>query len=214
MLVVIAIIAILAVLLLPVLATAKERARRTQCVNNLKQLSIAIQSYADDHGDQLPGPAWLGLHEDYDNVDAKRMLYYLATYLGAPAPQATPENTHLVRCPSAALHWTPAAAGTPVMSDAIPLSYMACLAVTNNAGVVTRPFGYPYTAIRPFTNVNEAPKRLREIYNPSTSWALTDVDQLNGIAAATYYGNLPTMPVHGNVREELFFDWHVASMPK
>jgi len=214
LLVVVAVIAIVASLLLPAFSGAKERARRAQCANNLKQLGVGFQLYADDHGDQLPGPAWLGLHEDYDNVDHKRMLYFIATYLGLPAPQSTPQNAPLVRCPSAALHWTFAPPGTPLMSDAIPLSYMACLAVTNSSGVVSRPFGYPYTAIPPFTNVNEAPKHLREISNPSSSWALTDVDQQNGVAVATYYGNLPLTPAHGNVRHQLFFDWHIAAAPK
>ena len=58
LLVVIAIIAILAAMLLPALATAKDKAARSTCTNNQKQMTLAMRMYADDNGDKMAYPNW------------------------------------------------------------------------------------------------------------------------------------------------------------
>jgi len=74
LLVVIAIIAILAAMLLPALAKAKEKAKRTQCLNNLKQMAVSFLGYAYENNDKFPkgsGSYWIW---DLDKTAADSML--------------------------------------------------------------------------------------------------------------------------------------------
>ncbi len=65
LLVVIAIIAILAAILFPVFAQAREKARQTACMNNLKQIGTATMMYTQDYDECYPNhnwPAGVGTH--------------------------------------------------------------------------------------------------------------------------------------------------------
>ncbi len=55
LLVVIAIIAILAAILFPVFARAREKARQTSCLSNMKQIGLAMNMYTQDYDERFPG---------------------------------------------------------------------------------------------------------------------------------------------------------------
>jgi prepilin-type N-terminal cleavage/methylation domain-containing protein len=101
LLVVIAIIAILASLLLPALSRAKERAKRTQCLNNLRQTSVALTMYAQDNRDQLPVRSVFAYALSPDNqipYNVQEAIQYLSG-LGQLYPSYIRE-TKVFYCPS------------------------------------------------------------------------------------------------------------------
>ncbi|MEI6500779.1 MAG: DUF1559 domain-containing protein [Armatimonadota bacterium] len=82
LLVVIAIIAILAAILFPVFAKAREKARQSSCLSNVKQIGLAFFQYAQDYDELLPPGAVYGVEMWYD---------CLGPYM---------KNTQILNCPS------------------------------------------------------------------------------------------------------------------
>lgn len=95
LLVVIAIIAILAAILFPVFARAREKARQTNCLSNIKQMGLAWTMYAGDY-DERVCPAWISWVPWPDAVsswnDGANWPYLLLPYV---------KNAQIFNCPSA-----------------------------------------------------------------------------------------------------------------
>ena len=118
LLVVIAIIAILAAILFPVFAQAREKARQTACLSNVKQISLAMMMYAQDYDETFcPG-------RYYDGVTAWAWDHYIEPYAQSAGSTyyGTGKQPYL-ECPTDTTPRTTTVAGK--RSYAIPMSAFA-----------------------------------------------------------------------------------------
>jgi prepilin-type processing-associated H-X9-DG protein len=93
LLVVMAIIGLLAALLFPALAAAKNRAMRTFCLNNLKQIVLGVHVYIDDQDNTLPFDSAHMATNFYMNYES-----LIQSYVGMPGPPSSPSS--LFACPA------------------------------------------------------------------------------------------------------------------
>ncbi len=187
LLVVIAIIAILAALLLPVLSSAKIKAQRTGCLNDLRQLSLGCKMYADDNNGQLVSSWPLGSAGAVVNPYSWCPGWASSTRpqdpVYGPAPQFSPTNEYALQQgkiwpyvgKSAAVYHCPAdkrtLGGLPVLR-----SY------SMNAWMNGKSYGDP-TGVSTFLTPNADSsltdtlfRREDQITQPSHTWTLIDED--------------------------------------
>ena len=214
LLVVIAIIAILAALLLPVLSRAQAKARQTQCLNNVRQMGLAIQLYADENAEVLPGPTLVQIATGY-NIEHNRVLpLYLRHYLALPEP---PTNNLL------SLVWPaitcPEQIRCPISADATVdrrVTYCTKGAILpSDPG--SRPFGYPLTNFPGIPGSPYKPLKLSAIANygsPGRTYAARDVDMELDSGSVDYWDTvISDQPVHGrDLRNAVFFDIHAEAV--
>ncbi len=151
LLVVIAIIAILAAILFPVFARARERARQTSCLSNMRQLSLSVQMYAQDYDETFPPvvlnvPPPGALHPDGSTVHTS-VLWPVRIF---PYVQ----NIDIFNCPSSPRRWAGQRWGCG--------NYAANRALS---GAHWGDAGGP---------PNISPRRLAEIWQPSNTILLTE----------------------------------------
>ncbi len=149
LLVVIAIIAILAAILFPVFARAREKARQTSCLSNVKQLGLGILMYIQDYDECFPG-RYVGL--TYPDSIYQPWYNVIGPYI---------KNLQLLTCPSyktqaVGYGYNSAVVASPtVLGPGAPLSAIQdtsrvmMLADSTYAPTAYAPSGYTYAAYVP-----------------------------------------------------------------
>ena len=83
--------------------------------------------------------------------------------------------------------------------------------VDSNPTTRVPPFGYPEVGSDPEISPLKH-SELNRYSTPATLFTMTDVDKINiPNPTVSWWTDLPYKPVHGKVRNELYFDWHVES---
>jgi prepilin-type N-terminal cleavage/methylation domain-containing protein len=174
LLVVIAIIAILAAILFPVFAAAREKARQTACLSNLKQVGLAAQMYAQDYDESLP------LTERGGDIDDAHEYYWgdmLFPYM---------KHWQMLRCPSASQPIT-FKTGVPTYSQQWSYNY-GINDITDNSDACT-PSGGNGPDNPACQHLGVAGKALAAVSYPASTILITD--------------NLPATGDSGDVRTDI-----------
>jgi prepilin-type N-terminal cleavage/methylation domain-containing protein/prepilin-type processing-associated H-X9-DG protein len=171
LLVVIAIIAVLIALLLPAVQSAREAARRIQCVNNMKQLGLAVHNYHDANGSFQLGAYW---NTTWDNGLRRTCCPYLPIlpYM----EQSNIANTYnFSQNTFSALNAT---------TKGIDIASLWC---PSDPDIMNNYFGYAFTSY--MGNLGYFPQYPREFQYPkgSPQWQ-TIVNQTNG--TIYFYSNV------------------------
>ena len=123
LLVVIAIIAILAAILFPVFARARENARRSSCLSNMKQMGLGLMQYTQDYDEKYPCPGDTGYDGEERNTDGSAAK---ASWRQKIYPYV--KSTQLFACPSNTRNADIADLGAPGVANApvpqMPVSYL------------------------------------------------------------------------------------------
>ncbi len=188
-------IALLLGLLVGVSARMRESTNRIRCVSNLREISAAIHLYAQEHSGDLPGPTSISYDSRYTrNLVATRthLTHFLIPYLHADPTTNTVAYLPQFICPGAA-RLMPASEfqnGRPGK----------CYTQTRTM-LPTGRTPYPFGNRENGQETPDLPLKIQNIPDPAKTIALADMK-----ATVSDY------PVHGNLRNFLFFDGSVRSI--
>jgi len=177
LLVVIAIIAILAGMLLPALSKAKEKSQRTFCVNNNKQIALAMMLYTGDNTDNMPWSNWGWTYTGWLYKPVNGAVPSIKTppnstnqILAYQGGQYWPylKNMKVYRCPIDKTNTTAFAARANQLS-----TYVMNGAVTAYSDTATPGKGFKITLFKPTAYVMWEPDEKiggANVYNDAASW--------------------------------------------
>ncbi|MCE9610776.1 MAG: type II secretion system GspH family protein [Chthoniobacter sp.] len=205
LLVVIAIIAVLVAILLPVFSVVRRSGDRTKCAANLRQIGAAIGNYTTDHEGYLPGPLWTWQSCWYDGEDFGSLPTALGPYLSL-AVGSEKARADVFVCPS----WQKGGPylqdellilNTTVQVDGTPINPWGDADLVDDSGESgTGP------------NAPQQAKRLVMLADAglSKTWAIQELDLLSPFPKVPR--GIAPKPVHGEIRNTLFFDFHVEGV--
>lgn len=208
LLAVIAIVGVVAGLILIGLGAMRQRANTSVCQSNLRQIGAAVLTFASDHRGQLPGRQ---LNASQAGLAAAQPAYVSINNWNRLAPHLAPYLAHKLPEDGGAAFFPPfvcpgvAAAYPEIVEDP-----GAAIYVINPHNLIPGD-----GSSRPFGNANGSPRtpslRLSAIPDPVRTYMLSDIDK-----ESTGAGSWPVeaaSPVHGSVRNQVFFDGHVEAVP-
>jgi prepilin-type N-terminal cleavage/methylation domain-containing protein/prepilin-type processing-associated H-X9-DG protein len=223
LLVVIAIIAILAAILFPVFARARENARRSTCLSNLKQLGLGMMQYTQDYDEKYPQPSRTGFGDLTMELfpptafNGSTLTAYTSNWAAVILPYT--KSPQIMSCPS--LQEAPWYGNTNDFRTKIPISYTYNkLLAWNNLAALPAPaavimmhegFGsWSYTsAVGSFPVFNPG-----DPYGPTSPYVFDEAK--TNRCLPWYSGSSPETWVNGKVHLDttpfLYADGHVKAI--
>ncbi|MGC9317081.1 MAG: type II secretion system protein [Armatimonadota bacterium] len=181
LLVVIAIIAILAAILFPVFARAREKAKQTSCLSNMKQIATATEMYTQDYDERYPMNIYAS------GIGVVTFYHELMPYM---------KNTQILQCPS-----EPKRIGMDELEALLPIPLMP--------GIVSVGYNGNYAIFEdgpnnPLTGADDAVVAKADLPYPSETFVMGDGE----IELAPSLFNSPVVNAHNEGFNAAFADGH------